>query len=150
MTGTTELGYPGPSMTFSGVVLGLSGGALIGAAAALALLVHGRIAGVSGSLGRAALRDAGRTFRLGFLAGLIATGAVLAAAWPRAFGASPRGTPGLAVAGLLVGLGATLANGCTSGHGVCGLSRGSPRSLVAVATFMVAAAITVAAAGPWS
>jgi uncharacterized membrane protein YedE/YeeE len=136
-------------MTFSRVLLGLFGGALIGAAAALALLVHGRIAGVSGILGRAILRDPGQTFRLGFLAGLVATGALLAEAWPRAYGASLHGTPALAVAGLLVGLGATLANGCTSGHGVCGLSRGSQRSLVAVATFMLTAAITVAGAGAW-
>lgn len=137
-------------MMWSRVILGLCGGALIGAAAALALLVHGRIAGVSGILGRATRRDPGRAFRLGFLAGLVATGALLAGSWPRAFGPSLRGAPALAVAGLLVGLGATLANGCTSGHGVCGLSRGSPRSLVAVATFMLTAAITVAAAGAWS
>ena len=134
-------------MTFSRVFLGLFGGALIGAAASLVLLVHGRIAGVSGILGRASERDPGRTFRLGFLAGLVAAGALLAEVWPRAYGASLRGTPALAVAGLLVGLGVSLANGCTSGHGVCGLSRGSPRSLVAVATFMLTAAITVAGAG---
>lgn len=150
MTAITESGYAGSSMTASCVVLGLLGGALIGAAAALALFAHGRIAGVSGILGRATRRDPGQTFRLGFLAGLVAAGALLAEAWPCAYGTSPRSTPDLAVAGLLVGLGATLANGCTSGHGVCGLSRGSPRSLVAVATFMLAAAITVAAAGAWS
>jgi hypothetical protein len=58
-----------------------------------------------------------------------------------------RGLPGLAIAGALVGVGTTLANGCTSGHGVCGMARLSPRSLAAVATFMIAAAITVALAG---
>lgn len=145
-----EPGHADSAMTLSRVLLGLFGGALIGAAAALALLVHGRTAGVSGILGRATLRDPGRTFRVGFLAGLVATGALVAEAWPRAYGASLRGTPALAVAGLLVGLGTTLANGCTSGHGVCGLSRGSPRSLVAVPVFMLTAAITVAIAGAWS
>jgi uncharacterized membrane protein YedE/YeeE len=145
-----EVGHATSSMTFSGVLLGLLGGALIGAAATLALLVHGRIAGVSGILGRLTRRDTGQPFRRAFLAGLVVTGALLAQAWPRAFGASLRGIPALAVAGLLVGFGSTLANGCTSGHGVCGLSRGSPRSVVAVTTFMLTAAITVACAGAWS
>ena len=137
-------------MTLSGALIGLLGGALIGTSATLALLVHGRIAGISGVLGRVTRRDPGQPFRWAFLAGLVVTGALLAEAWPRAYGASLRGIPALAVAGLLVGLGSTLANGCTSGHGVCGLSRGSPRSLVAVMTFMLTAAITVACAGAWS
>lgn len=126
---------------------GLTGGALIGLASAMALLVHGRIAGISGILGRAADADGGRTFRLGFLTGLVATGAILAALQPQAFGAGVRSLPVLAAAGLLVGIGTTLGNGCTSGHGVCGVSRLSPRSIVAVVTFMVTAAITVAIVG---
>jgi uncharacterized membrane protein YedE/YeeE len=134
-------------MTFVAAMRGLAGGALIGLAAAMVLVVHGRIAGISGILGRSLDQDDGRTFRLGFLAGLIATGAILAAIAPSAFGAGVRGLPGLALAGALVGVGTTLANGCTSGHGVCGLSRLSPRSIVAVATFMIVAAITVAIAG---
>jgi uncharacterized membrane protein YedE/YeeE len=134
-------------MTFVAAMRGLAGGALIGLAAAMVLVVHGRIAGISGILGRSLDQDDGRTFRLGFLAGLIATGAILAAIAPSAFGASVRGLPGLALAGALVGVGTTLANGCTSGHGVCGLSRLSPRSVVAVATFMIVAAVTVAIAG---
>jgi uncharacterized membrane protein YedE/YeeE len=150
MTAVMALGHAGSSMTFSGALLGLFGGALIGASATLALLAHGRIAGVSGILGRVTQRDPGQPFRQAFLAGLVVTGALLAATWPSAYGASLRGIPALAVAGLLVGLGSTLANGCTSGHGVCGLSRGSPRSLIAVTTFMVTAAITVACAGAWS
>jgi len=133
-------------MSIVSALRGLSGGALIGLAAAMLLVVHGRIAGVSGILGRAAQPD-GRTFRLGFLAGLIATGALIAAALPGAVGGAVRGLPALAIAGALVGVGTTLANGCTSGHGVCGISRGSPRSLIAVATFMVSAALTVAVAG---
>jgi uncharacterized membrane protein YedE/YeeE len=128
-------------------VRGLAGGALIGLASALLLLVHGRIAGVSGILGHAADPDAGRGFRLGFLAGLVATGALVAAVLPRAFGAGVRSLPVLALAGVLVGVGTTVGNGCTSGHGVCGLSRLSRRSIVAVATFLTTAAITVALAG---
>ena len=126
------------------MVRGLVGGALIGIATSIALVAHGRIAGISGTLGRALDDDGGRSFRLAFLAGLVATGVVAALLAPSAIGAPVRGTAGLAIAGVLVGVGTTLANGCTSGHGVCGLSRGSPRSLVAVATFMVVAAITVA------
>lgn len=134
-------------MTLVGIVRGLIGGALIGLASAIVLVLHGRIAGISGILGRALEPVRGQRFRLGFLTGLVATGAALSAAWPAALGGAVRGLPALAAAGLLVGVGTTLGNGCTSGHGVCGLGRGSPRSLVAVATFMVTAAITVAVAG---
>jgi uncharacterized protein len=129
------------------VVRALIGGALIGVAASLALLLHGRIAGISGTLGRALAGDGGRGFRLPFLAGLIAVGAVAAAVTPSAFGTPIRSTWMLAVAGLLVGVGTGLSNGCTSGHGVCGMARLSPRSLVAVLTFMATAAITVAIVG---
>lgn len=133
-------------MTLDGLLRGLTGGALIGLASAMVLLVHGRIAGISGIVGHAVAPE-GRAFRLGFLTGLIATGAILAAVWPLAFGAGVRSLPGLAIAGALVGIGTTLGSGCTSGHGVCGLSRLSPRSIVAVATFMTTAAITVAIVG---
>jgi uncharacterized protein len=129
------------------IIRGLGGGALIGLASAMVWLVHGRIAGVSGILGHAFDRGSGRRFRLGFLTGLVVTGAVVAAVAPWAFGGPVRGLPAIAVAGLLVGLGTALGNGCTSGHGVCGLSRGSPRSVVAVLTFMTTAAITVALIG---
>lgn len=125
----------------------LAGGALIGLAASLVLLTHGRVAGISGTLGRALVPDGGRAFRIPFLAGLVVTGVVAAVLAPSSIGSAIRGTPLLAVAGLLVGIGTTLGNGCTSGHGVCGLSRGSPRSLVAVATFMLTGALTVALAG---
>lgn len=134
-------------MTFLAILRALGGGALIGLAASLALVAHGRIAGVSGTLGRALDDDGGRSFRLAFLAGLIATGLVAAIVAPQAIGASIRGLPALAIAGFLVGVGTTLGNGCTSGHGVCGISRGSPRSLVAVGTFMLTGAITVAILG---
>ena len=134
-------------MTMVAIVHGLTGGALIGLASAMLLLVHGRIAGISGILGHAVDADQGRTFRLGFLAGLVVTGAILAALQPSAFGAGVHSLPVLAFAGVLVGIGTTLGNGCTSGHGVCGISRWSPRSLVAVVTFMVTAALTVAIVG---
>jgi uncharacterized membrane protein YedE/YeeE len=134
-------------MTALALVRGLTGGALIGLGAAMLLFVHGRIAGISGILGRAVTTDGGRTVRLGFLAGLIVTGAILAALQPSAFGAGVRGAPALAIAGMLVGIGTTVGNGCTSGHGVCGISRGSARSIVAVMTFMGTAALTVALVG---
>ncbi|MBA3540878.1 MAG: YeeE/YedE family protein [Deltaproteobacteria bacterium] len=123
---------------------GLLGGALIGLAASLALFAHGRVAGVSGIIGRALDGDDGCEFRWAFLAGMVVVGLIARAAAPGQLGGSLQTLPVLAVAGLLVGVGTTLSNGCTSGHGVCGLSRGSPRSLVAVGTFVVTAAITVA------
>lgn len=124
----------------------LAGGALIGLAAAIALVGNGWIAGVSGIVGRAFV-PGGRAFRVPFLIGLIGTGVIAAWIAPSAFGAPVRGLPMLAVAGLLVGVGTSVANGCTSGHGVCGISRGSPRSFVATATFIATGAITVALIG---
>jgi uncharacterized membrane protein YedE/YeeE len=129
------------------VLRAVAGGVLIGIAAAVALVAHGRIAGISGTLHRALDRDGGAPFRLAFLVGLVGAGGIVAITWPGAIGAAVRDVPSLAVAGLLVGAGTTLANGCTSGHGVCGIGRGSQRSLVAVGTFMVTAAITVALVG---
>jgi len=134
-------------MTFLSVLRGLGGGALIGLAASLALVGHGRIAGISGTLGRAFDRDHGASFRIPFLAGMIALGITIAVVAPSAIGAAVRDLPTLAIAGLLVGVGTTLGNGCTSGHGVCGLARFSPRSLVAVVVFMATGALTVAIAG---
>lgn len=131
----------------AGYVLALVGGALIGLAASVAWLGYGRIAGVSGILGRALVEDDGHGFRMGFLEGMIGVGVVVAQLAPTLLGRPLRGTVALAVAGLLVGIGTTLANGCTSGHGVCGLARVSSRSAVAVATFMIAGGITVALAG---
>ena len=127
----------------------LAGGLLIGLASALYLLGNGRIAGIAGIVAsplRALVsrsRLAPEQRRLVFIAGL------LAAPWAwRLFAPLPVatldvGTPGLLAAGLLVGFGARLANGCTSGHGVCGLSRFSLRSLVNVGVFMGAGVATV-------
>lgn len=121
----------------------LLGGALIGVASALVLLAHGRIAGISGIAGGLLQRATpDRAWRLAFLGGLVAAGAVAAIAAPGAIGPPVRALGAVLVAGLLVGFGTRLGGGCTSGHGVCGLSRGSGRSVVAVATFMTTGAIT--------
>jgi uncharacterized membrane protein YedE/YeeE len=129
-------------------LLALLGGALIGSGSALLLLTHGRIAGISGIAGGLVQRaTSDRAWRIAFLAGLTAAGAVAAVVMPAAIGAPVRPLAAIAVAGLLVGFGTRLGNGCTSGHGVCGLSRLSVRSLVAVATFMATGAITAILAG---
>lgn len=124
----------------------LLGGALIGLAASLHLFSHGRVTGISGILaGSMAADDPARRTRLAFIAGLVAPGAVAAWIAPSAFGSQVTGSALLlVVAGLLVGVGTRVGSGCTSGHGVCGLSRLSLRSLVAVMTFMATAMITVA------
>jgi len=122
----------------------LAGGLLIGLAAAAFVLLNGRIAGISGILGgllRPAQGDI--AWRTAFLAGLI--GAPLAYGL---FAALPEvridaGDMTLVAAGLLVGIGTRCGSGCTSGHGVCGLSRLSPRSLVATLSFMLAGFVTV-------
>lgn len=122
---------------------GLLGGAMIGAAGAALLLMHGRIAGISGiagSLLQRSTRDRG--WRLAFVTGLIVAGMIGAAVSPQAIGASVRPLPIVIVAGLLVGYGTRLGGGCTSGHGVCGLGRLSGRSLVAVGTFIATGMIT--------
>ena len=123
----------------------LAGGALIGAAASLLLLARGRIAGISGIVdGVLDPKEdrSERSWRALFLAGLLAGGlAVGFLVGPAS--ASPVSLPQLVIAGLFVGFGSRLGNGCTSGHGVCGLSRFSPRSAVSVITFMAVAAVTV-------
>lgn len=123
---------------------GLIGGVLIGLAGAVMLLGVGRIAGVSGIAARAAAL--GGDMPLGnawaFLAGL-PTGALLIARTTDWHPASFASTPLLVAAGLLVGFGTRLGSGCTSGHGVCGISRLSQRSLVATATFIAAGVATV-------
>lgn len=127
----------------------LAGGALIGLSASLLLLTHGKIAGISGILGGLITPgDTDRGTRLSFLAGLLGAGLLLLVARPSSFPSTPGSSlTVLAVAGLLVGFGTRLGSGCTSGHGVCGLSRLSPRSLVATGTFIGAGVVTVFVAG---
>jgi uncharacterized membrane protein YedE/YeeE len=128
--------------------LGLAGGLTIGAASALLLVVHGRIAGISGIFGSALQpATADRAWRIAFVLGLAVAGITAKLVAPNAIGSSPRALPVVAIAGLLVGFGTRMGGGCTSGHGVCGLSRLSRRSLVAVMTFMTTGALTAWLAG---
>jgi uncharacterized membrane protein YedE/YeeE len=123
----------------------LAGGILIGLGTALLLVVNGRTAGVSGMLAGIAGPVRGDVlWRALFLFGLLAAGVLASAFEPSLLAPSPRSTGVLALGGLLVGFGTRLSRGCTSGHGVCGLARGSFRSLAATATFMLAAIATVA------
>lgn len=122
----------------------LAGGALIGLSASVLLLGLGRIAGISGLIGGLFSPTRGDVgWRLAFFAGLLLAGAILWQLSPNAFGESPRTLGLVALAGLLVGVGTRLGNGCTSGHGVCGLSRLSVRSLVATMTFIATGIGTV-------
>ncbi|MSQ00809.1 MAG: YeeE/YedE family protein [Myxococcales bacterium] len=122
----------------------LIGGGLVGAAAAALLTFNGQIAGVSGIVGSAMSSRPG--WRWSFLGGLLVGGTALAWVYPAAY-ASTITTPApyVAVAGLLVGFGTTLGSGCTSGHGVCGNSQLSTRSLVATCIFIAAGALGVVA-----
>ena len=140
---------------------GLAGGVLLGLGAALLLLSNGRIAGFSGiisslinsslsnsslsnsSLSNSSLSNSKRGWRIAFLTGVLISGMVLHRALDLPAADSQLPASGLIIAGLLVGFGTSLGSGCTSGHGVCGLSRFSLRSLVAVMVFMVSAMVTV-------
>jgi uncharacterized membrane protein YedE/YeeE len=122
----------------------LIGGAIIGAAVALFVTLNGRIAGVSGILGGLARPQAGDiSWRVAFVAGLIAAPLAwgLVAALPEI--RVDTSYPVLVAAGLLVGVGTRYGRGCTSGHGVCGVSRASPRSVAATLAFMAAGFATV-------
>jgi hypothetical protein len=122
----------------------LAGGVLIGLAAGWFLLMDGRILGASGLLGGLIPPSVGDwQWRLAALAGLIVAPSVAALLFATARPTIAANSVILVVAGLLVGFGTRLANGCTSGHGVCGLARLSPRSLAAAATFMAAGFVTV-------
>jgi|1185.fasta_scaffold604228_2 uncharacterized membrane protein YedE/YeeE len=127
----------------------LLGGMLLGLSASLLALGAGRVAGISGILGGLFTPGReGRGWRVQFLAGLGLGGVLLMVVHPAVFHSAGRSWPLLALAGLLVGFGARLGGGCTSGHGVCGLSRLSGRSLVATLVFMVTAMLTVLVIGP--
>jgi uncharacterized membrane protein YedE/YeeE len=125
----------------------LTGGIILGIASAIFILVNGRILGISGIVGGLFPPKLGDTFwRIAFLLGFAAAPMVFHAVVPAQNITPPRidATDWMVViAGLLVGIGTRYASGCTSGHGVCGLSRLSPRSLVATASFMSAGFITV-------
>jgi uncharacterized membrane protein YedE/YeeE len=122
----------------------LAGGVLIGMAAALLVLANGRIAGISGILGGLLVPKRGdMSWRVAFLAGLIAAPAAWFVFAPLTAPRIDASVGTLLVAGVLVGVGTAYGSGCTSGHGVCGLARLSPRSAVATVAFMVTGVVTV-------
>ncbi len=128
----------------------LAGGIIIGLAAAIFILFNGRVAGISGILGGLTRRNNGTTaWRIAFIVGLLAAPLAyqLASALPAS--QTDASWAGLVAAGLLVGIGTQYGSGCTSGHGVCGLSRMSLRSLVATLTFMIAGFVTVFVLRHW-
>lgn len=124
---------------------GLLGGALIGLAATLMLLFNGRVTGISGIINNAIdVPSQESIWRWSFLVGLIAGGAAVFQFTPERFqNLTQFGFLRLGIAGLLVGFGTIMGSGCTSGHGVCGISRLSVRSMLATVLFILAGAITV-------
>ena len=125
-------------------VTGLLGGILIGVSASIMLALNGRITGISGTVNNAITFKANEAWRWIFLAGMLGGAALYE------YLLAPQPTPtgsfvpvAMIIGGFLVGFGTRMGNGCTSGHGVCGLGRRSPRSLAAVMTFMVTAILTV-------
>lgn len=121
------------------------GGAIIGLAATIMLLFNGRVTGISGILGGILNKNAlDKNWRVLFIAGLLLGGLVLKMLSPEVFTLISSATNiDYIIAGLLVGIGTLLGNGCTSGHGVCGISRLSMRSIIATITFIVSGAISV-------
>ena len=132
------------------VYLPLLGGVMIGLASAIMMVWNGRIAGISGIvdgvISPLASRKSGDFgWKAWFLVGMLVMGGVLLIVRPESFpSAMPRSTGAIVVAGLLVGFGTRLGSGCTSGHGVCGMSRFSPRSIVATLTFIAVGMLVVA------
>jgi uncharacterized membrane protein YedE/YeeE len=122
----------------------LAGGALIGLAAALLILGVGRVMGAAGIVGGALeIRDAEAPWRWSLIVGLVLSPLIARALWGAAQPVFAAHWPALIASGLLVGFGARLGAGCTSGHGVCGLARLSPRSFAATGIFMATAFATV-------
>src|SRR5258706_15993020 len=124
------------------IFAGLLGGALIGVAATLLLILNGRVLGIPGIVAGLPSRDA--AWRALFVGGMILGAALLVRLVPQAMDVSLHmPTPVLIGGGLLVGFGTRLANGCTSGHGVCGIARLSKRSIIATIVFVCSGALTV-------
>jgi uncharacterized membrane protein YedE/YeeE len=115
----------------------LIGGAMIGLGALILLVFHGRIAGISGIASSALFTREGRSWRLAFLAGIVAGPLLVAAIVTDYSYSTPQLSWQMIVAGLLVGIGTGWGSGCTSGHGICGVSRLSPRSVTATMLFML-------------
>lgn len=132
-------------MEWQSVIYPLIGGGLIGLAVTLMLLFNGRVTGISGIISASLTKPATDVYwRWLFLAGLLLGGTIMAMTRPELFAnVSGRSTILILVAGLLVGYGTVMGSGCTSGHGVCGMSRMSVRSAVATVTFMLFGFLTV-------
>ncbi len=131
-------------MTHDVYIYALLGGMLIGLSATALLALDGHVMGMSGIVGNLFKRSPGdRSWRWFFVLGVLGVGFIASRLWPSTIGQSPASAPLLVLAGLLVGFGTQLGKGCTTGHGVCGLSRWSMRSLVATLIFMASAFITV-------
>jgi uncharacterized membrane protein YedE/YeeE len=135
-------------MAISELGRAISGGALIGTAATIYLRSNGRVAGVSGILRGALLSKGERTTSVSFLGGLVVAG-LAGALVMKGAAVDLQKAPLLALAGFLVGVGTRIGGGCTSGHGVCGLSRISRRSLAATLTFILTGALTVLIVSRW-
>lgn len=128
-----------------GYLVAAIGGVLIGLAVVWLMASTGRIAGISGIAGGLVTGARDRGWRLAFVAGLlVAPGVVWLFTGHSGIGVPQTGWPRMLAAGLLVGVGTRLGRGCTSGHGVCGVARFSPRSILATATFVLAGIVTVA------
>jgi len=128
-------------------VQGALGGALIALSLAIMLVATGRIAGLSGIVA-GLLTTGDRVWRAWFVAGMLAVGGVFEVVRPQTFDAAARvPLPVVAIAGVLVGLGTRLGNGCTSGHGLCGMSRMSKRSIIATLVFMGVGVVTATITG---
>jgi uncharacterized protein len=133
-----------PEMSNFTPIASTLGGLLIGVSASLLLILNGKVAGISGIFGKLLSADPDRDWRAAFVAGLVGAGLLFSWLRPSAIGAPPRFPLGvMVIAGLLVGVGVETGGGCTSGHGVCGISRGSKRSFVATLTFMATGIATV-------
>ncbi|MCB0341777.1 MAG: YeeE/YedE family protein [Pseudobdellovibrionaceae bacterium] len=135
-------------MEWGTIIEALIGGGLIGLAVSIMLIFNGRVTGISGIFDGAitlkTIRSGDYLWRLTFLAGLIAGGVILLLFYQPAFSWDDSyNLATVAVAGFLVGFGTLMGNGCTSGHGICGVSRMSPRSIVATLSFMISGFITV-------
>lgn len=135
-------------ISFQEAAIALGGGVLIGTSATVLLAFNGRVAGISGILeGILPPSDENTKWRGIFLAGMIITGLTFVPLLPEAFTTINRPVWLIVLAGLLVGIGTRMGNGCTSGHGVCGMAQFSKRSFAAVGVFLVTGMLTATIAG---
>ena len=135
-------------VTFDEILTALGGGVLIGLSAPILLAMNGRVAGISGILEKVLPpQSEDARWRMAFLVSMIVTGVALSPALPEAYTTIDRPILLVALAGLLVGYGTRLGNGCTSGHGVCGMARFSKRSFAAVGMFLMTGIITATVVG---